>query len=346
MQKSPEQLVFDPSNYMDILKKDAIYFKMESSEVLYKNTLEIEDIWQFLRNLTTSYSNYVKVKFHQKFANLFQDDPKRIDKALQKLMQYSKLRLVDLKFDSFAFGVSADTMMGNEKIDIPEISNWRKSLLSDFQKEVVEFDLKSKKAIENLTKNFSKEERRAIFEPIIKSINRDEFSISILDADFIAKNSYSKIPQSTIQAIIPVEEKVIQSPKIEMMEIIVPVDKSKSKITIRTKEIENDLFAQPKNEFSKKVDYLATEDQRVTLKKAIEFKVKQDAESGEFLILFAPLNLEIRTADFGKIKEEFFKAMWTHFEYYKRLVSKQRTLTESEQAIVKFFKSVVSLKKS
>lgn len=55
--------------------------------------------------------------------------------------------------------------------------------------------------------------------------------------------SFSKIPSSTLRKLFPIIEKEAISSKLEMMEIIVPVDRSKAKITLKTKEIGHTPFA-------------------------------------------------------------------------------------------------------
>lgn len=345
-QSTPSKLFFDVGDYQDLLKKDAIYFKLTSNEVTYQNTLEIEYIWQFLKNLSTSYINYVKFKFNQQFAAQLNYDSKRINKAVERLLEYAQLRLVDLEFQSFSFAIATDTLMGNERIDDSSISEWRKTILTDFKKEVLDLNLNKKEDLQFVLKAFSDKERKAIYDPFVKSINQEEYKVHITNSFFETNKSFSKIPSSTLKELFPIIEKKVSDSKLEMMEIIVPVDRSKAKITLRTKEIGNTLFAQPKKQFSKKVDMIQYGEEKVELKKQIEYTVKQTAETGAFTIIFTPLNIQLTTTDFTKIKEEFYKAFFMNLHYYQHLIENRgKVLSEKEKQVVKFFKSILKKKK-
>jgi hypothetical protein len=336
-----EKLFYDVGDYMEVLKKDALYFKLKSEEVLFRHTLEIEHIWQFLRNLSLSYSNFVKVKFRQEFSALYQDDPVRMKKSLSTLLAFSKLRLVDVAFESFSFGVSVDTQMGKEQMD-KAIIGFRKDLLQDFWQEVIAVNYSSAEDINAILEKYSEIERKAIFEPLIKSINKEEHSIVLTDSKFIPQYTHGKIPKSTVKALIPVKEMDRDGVKVEMMQIIVPVDRSKSKITINTREIEDGIFSQSIEEHKTRVDSVRIDGEKIKLRKTIEFTIKQDKESGEFIVTFAPLDFELKVKEFQKIKSEFFAAFISNFNYYKYIVDRRKKIEEpSEKKLVKFFKSVL-----
>lgn len=83
------------------------------------------------------------------------------------------------------------------------------------------------------------------------------------------------------------------------------------------------------------------------MKKEIEYTVKQTTEKGAFTILFPPLDIQITTTDFTKIKEEFYKAFFMNLHYYRHLIAHRReVLNEKEKQVVKFFKSTLVKKKA
>ena len=339
---TPEKLFYEVGNYLEVLKGDALFFTLKSDEVLFSHTLELNHITQFLKSLTTSYESYVKVKFQRQFGQLYNEDPFRINKAVNKLLEFSKLRLVDLEFESFSFGVSVDTQMGNEQL-IKGMKQFRKTLLASYKKEVVEVDLKEEAAIEKIVQNFSTTERKAIYEPFLKSINHEAYSIILTNSNFTPQIAYRKIPQSTIKIIIPAKVKEQFAPNIKMMQILVPVDKTKSKITIPTKEIENDLFSQPIEEYKITVDTIEVGEEKIKLKEKIDFTIRQETETGEFIVIFAPLAFELRVKEFSKIKDEFFAAFVSNLNYYKHIIKKRAKITKtSEKRLVKFFRLVLA----
>lgn len=338
---TPEKLFYEVGNYLEVLKGDALFFTLQSDEVLFSNTLALNHITQFLKNLSTSYENYVKVKFQQQFSQLYNDDLFKINKAVNKLLEFSKLRLVDLVFESFSFGVSVDTQMGNEQL-IKAMRGFRKELLSMYKKEVIELDYMSETAIRKTLENFSVNERKVIYEPLIKSINHEAYSIIFTNSKFTPQKTYRKIPQSTIRLIIPSKAKETIAPNVKMMQIIVPVDKTKSKITIRTKEIENDLFSQPIEEYKITVDTIEAGEEKIKLKEKVNFTIQQETDSGEFIVIFKPLAFELRVKDFSKIKDDFFAAFMSNLNYYKHIIKRREKITKSsEKRLVKFFKLVL-----
>jgi hypothetical protein len=338
----PEKLFFDVENYVDVLKREALYFRLSSAEVMYRHTLEVDHIWQFLRNLSNAYSNYLRIKFRQRFSSLFQDNPVKINRATATLLEYSKLRLVDLEFRSFGFGVAMDATMGNEKIDFKEIRSWRKEILQEFKKEVIDIDFNSKKDVDRVIQNFSEKERKAIYDPLIKSINRDEYIVSVTNNNFEPRRTFSNIPSSTIRNIFPSAEKEPEEPSVEMMQIIIPVDKSKSKHILSIREIENNLFSQPIEEYSTTLNVVEFENEVIQLNKSISFTIRQDKEHGTFDIIFEPLDLHLPVKDFSKIEDTFFKAFHNTYKYYEHIKKTRRKVTSKEdKKLVAFFDKVV-----
>jgi len=339
---TPEKLFYEVGNYLEVLKGDALFFTLKSDEVRFSHTLELNHITQFLKNLSASYESYVKVKFRQQFGAFYNNDPFKIHKAVNKLLAVSKLRLVDLEFEGFSFGVSIDTQMGNEQL-IKRIREFRKTLLVTYKQEVVEVDFMSEKVIKELLQKFSTRERKAIYEPLIKSINQEAYSITLTNSKLTPQIDYRKIPQSTIKRLIPSKAKTQIASKVKMMQIIVPVDKTKSKITIRTKEIEDDLFSQPIEEYKITVDTIEAGEEKIKLKEKVDFTVQQATDTGEFIVIFKPLAFELRVKDFSKIKDEFFAAFVRNLNYYKYIIKRKEKITKaSEKRLVKFFGLVLS----
>lgn len=342
---SPSQLFYDVGDYKEMLKKDAIYFKLSSSEVLYSHTLELDHIWQFLKNLSLSFSNYVKIKFSKKFEKHFVQNEAKMNRAANKLLEYSQLRLVDLQFDSFCFGVSIDTMMGNQSIDIQEVIAWRKEIMATYKKEVIGIYYSSKEDIDFVLQTFTPEERKKIFEPYIKGINKHEYTLSLTDPAFQTKRIYSRIPASTLKLLIPFEEKEQTPLPPKMMQILVPVDRSKSKITLKTEEIENNLFAQQVEEKTFQINKIEYKEQKIILKSPIDLTLKQDKDTGEFILIFPPLAYEKRGSDFRRIQDEFFKDLFTYVDYYGRLKQNRKNIhSEKELKVLAIFDKILPKK--
>jgi len=227
--------------------------------------------------------------------------------------------------------------MGNEQL-IKEMRGFRKGLLTAYKKEVVAVNFMEEKAVQEVIQKFSIAERKAIFEPLLKSINQEAYSIILTNSKFTPQITYRIIPQSTVKLIIPAKVKEQVTANVKMMQIIVPVDKTKSKITIRTKEIENDLFSQPIEEYKITVDTIETGEEKIKLKEKVDFTIQQAKNTGEFLVIFKPLAFELKVKDFSKIKDEFFAAFMSNLNYYKHIIKRGEKITKpSEKRLVKFF---------
>ena len=145
-----EAIALGVTDYFDILKKDAIYFKLSSENVMFQKTLEINDVWNFLKNLTTSYTNYIKVELRNNFYTQLGADNNRVKKLQNKLIELTKLRVVALDYQSFSFGVAADTMMGRTEIEHKEVQRWREKLTRNFMADVVGVDYGSRNDVESI----------------------------------------------------------------------------------------------------------------------------------------------------------------------------------------------------
>lgn len=301
-----EEMFLGVGNYMEILKKDAVYFKLNSKEVFFSHTLEIDHIWQFLQNLTKSHANYIEFDFRKKFSKLFINKETSLKNTISKIKKTSRLRLVDLEYKSFSFGVSTDTVMGNEKIDIKEVINWRKEVMPQYKKEVIDIDFNSPEDVDFVLRKFSDDERRAIYGPLLECTNKDAYTISITNSKFEPQKKLRKVPRSTLNKVIVPRLRVKEEGNIEVMEVIMEVDKSKDKTTIKNKDLGINLFAQPKEEFNYKIDKIPYKEGRtVKLKKAIEVLVKKDKESRGYLVSFPPLEISLTVNKFNDIKSAF-----------------------------------------
>lgn len=340
-EKAPEELFFDVGNYQEILKKDAIFLKLSSREVLFRNTLEISHIWSFLRDLNASYNSFIEVRFRQLFSELFNFDEKRIKKVIQQILNFGKLRLVDLEYQSFSFGVNADTIMGKEFINQEEIRQWRKQVVPEYNKTVIEGDYSSSDFINGIIEKFNEEEREKIYKPVINNFNKKEFSISITDRDFDPKNlrRIERIPNSTVHVILPPKPKEKEEYEIGLVQMVVPLDKSKSRITLKVKDIENDLFTKAFDEITLTIEELPLEDKEVHFAEPISYSLRLDKKSKLFIITFSEFDVEIQVGTIDKAKTGVLDTLR---EYYNRFTELSDTdysdLEDEERALVDFFR--------
>ncbi|MEO1259198.1 MAG: hypothetical protein AAFZ15_10395 [Bacteroidota bacterium] len=336
-----EAVTLGITDYFDILKKDAIYFKLSSENVMFQKTLELNDIWQFLKNLTTAYTNYIKIELRNNFYTQLGADNNRIRKVQNKLIEFTKLRVVALDYQSFSFGVAADTMMGRTEIDFKDIQKWRKKLTRHFMADVVNINYGSRNDVETILERYNEAERKSIFEPLINSINNNsDFKITITDKNFKPKKSIKRISGQVIGMILPKEETQEKPHKqIGFYRTIIPVDINKSAIKLRVSDLqENNLFTQKLEALDGHINHLTLEEKKIELQKNIDFTVSYNEKEELFQIMIPKIKIHFSLKDFNDLQNEFNEQFSTLTSYYLNIKGKPDARS---QEIIDFLKTIL-----
>lgn len=328
------ELFYDVGNYLETLKSNAIFFKIDSEEVMFDRTLEIDNIYDFLKNLNSSYRNYLKIDFQKRFENVL--PTKTINKIYKQVLRYTSLRLVDLEFASFSFGVATDQIMGKDQIEHKDVADWRRDVLSHYKNEVINIDFNSKEEVEALLNKFSDRERKKIFEPLISSINSKDYKVSITNPKFERKKTYSRIPKSTVDVLFPAVNPEDEEPSFEVMQIIIPVDKSKDSFTIKRKQLEEDLFSTVKRDFPFTVDGIDFHNEYRHFNNPIIVQVEAEEGGHRFYVSYDPLNISLVVNEFKSIRTMFVQALGELYGQYLDLLDQKET-NEYETIIIDFF---------
>ncbi|HFA50562.1 MAG TPA: hypothetical protein ENJ95_16265 [Bacteroidetes bacterium] len=336
-----ESIALGITDYLEILKKDAIYFNISSENVMYQKTLEINDVWNFLKNLTAAYTNYIKIEFQNKFYHLFNADKSRIKKLQNKLVELTRLRVVALDSKTFSFGISADSMMGRTEIEHKEIQKWREQVIKLFFADIIKTDFGSRNEVERILEKYNEGERRKIFEPYISSINNNsDFTIAITDKNFKTKKTIKRISNQIVDIILP---KNISANKpqrsIGFYRTIIPVDMNKSAIKLKVSDFaENNLFTQKLDALDGHISYLVHEEKTVQLQKQIDFTVNYDEQNGLFQILVPGINIHFSLKDFNELQQEFNNQFSTLISYYLNIKGKPDVRSRE---IIAYLKSIL-----
>lgn len=336
------RLVFKVENYVDSLRKNAIYFKLESTDIVFDKTLELGDIWSFLRNVSSSYMNYLKVKLRSDF---FGNDVQEkhlnfFNENLSLLQKYSKLRLIDLKFQSFSFGVSSDFLMGNEKIKaIENPAKWRSQILPLYDNEVIQRDLTNRTDLDGLIERFNDDDRREIFQPLIRSLKSNKFDVYQTDNTFSTKTRVRKPAPSTIDLIVPPKRVAQEKGNISMYQILVPIDKSKSQLTIKTDSIDNDLFSKKSDTINWELYEMSYGEKELKFKLPLIISITYLDDESEYHVLFDQLDVDIIVKEFDDIGNQLYSQLFSNYLTYRDVLSKEAdvALTTEELRIKEFF---------
>jgi hypothetical protein len=335
------EIIHDVADYFEVLKKDAIYFKLNSDNLMFQKTLEINDVWNFLKNLSTSYTNYVKIEFEKNFHPLFGADNHRIQTVLAKLVDLTRLRVVALEYQSFSVGVSADSFMGKNEIEVKEIQEWRSQVMLNYKNDIIDIDFNSIEQIDHVLKHFNDDERRKIFDPLFSSINNSsDYYITVTDKSFKPEKRLKRIPGQTVDILIPKTiEKERPIKQMGLYRTIIPIDLSKSAVKLKLSDLQaNPLFTQKLDGVEIPITHLIYRDQEISLVNPINCFIKFNETSGNFGAYIADLDTTFELDSFESLEEEINEKFALFIDYYH---NSNRIVDEKGQMIQKYLKSIL-----
>lgn len=342
-ESTPDQLFYDVTDYGSILKRDAVYFKLASKELrLNDHSVNTIHVITVLNNLIKSYENYIKISFRNLFSNKYRDIKKTI-RAANRLLEVSPLRIVDLEYQSFSFGVSVDTVMGKDAIAREDVSRWRDASLSQYSAEVLNADFYSREGIDHIKSRFTPEERKAIYEPIFKAINSNDYYLSLTDNEYRPKRRLNQIPRSTEIEIIPPNTKIDESLRdINYYTVVVTVDRStnakKGAVTIPRKVLEDDLFTKPIE--SVEIDYIVDNYKVIRFQQPL--KVGLDSDQNGFLLWnLEQFDLSVTAQSIAEARSELTSSILKYYRLWKQGGSDFEQLEDYERAASFFSENVI-----
>lgn len=291
---------------------------MSSENERFGKTLEVNEIWDFLKNLSTSYSNYVKINFLKKFGSLYESDSQKINIVSNRFLKFSNLRLVALEYRSFSFGVSVDRIMGRNEIESKPIIEWRENLINEFNDKVLGIDYSSEKVLTDLFESDESEEARLIYYPILRSVNNNsKYSISITNNEFVPKRTFGRVNKKIIQNLVKRQtEEMDEEVKTTFIRTVLPVDNSKSEIRLKVSDLEGEsLFTQHYNEISEKfTEFNSKKFGLIKLTKDVDFTVTSNIKTGKYIISLTNLGYQFNLDTLTYIQKAFDNFLETKIE--------------------------------
>jgi hypothetical protein len=150
--------------YLQDLRKDAFYIKFNPLNSEYGTTIGLNELANvFLKNLSTSFSNFLSIEFNKNFSSKF--EKKELKNLLKSILPLADYRAVDFKFSSFEMGLSIDKVV-NSKIEDIVIKDWVRNIGNEYKDVVLDENISNKEQDKFLLR-YSDEERQKIFRPIV-----------------------------------------------------------------------------------------------------------------------------------------------------------------------------------
>jgi len=228
--------------YLHDLRKNAFYIKFSTNDRKYGDTIGLRELTNtLLKNLSTSYKNFVAIDFEKKFINIIPEERKR-NSVLKSVFEDTDLRMVDLKYGSFEIGLSTDKLMKSH-IEFKEVKEWANEVGDKYKRIVLDDNIDSTE-IKSLLDMYSDEERNKIFDPVLKIINNHKYDLRVKGAgekqySTLGINKVNVREQLVRQNLLM--EVIEDAPKhLELITVTTIIDKNSKRKTIN---LEDTLFS-------------------------------------------------------------------------------------------------------
>ena len=150
--------------YLLDLRREAFYIKFKSLNQEYGDTLGLNELTNvFLKNLSSSFKNYLGIEFLKRFSEKFSQNES--SQHLKSILHMADFRTVDFGFSSFEMGLSIDKVV-NSKIGDVEVKQWVRTVGNEYKNSVLDENITDSEQ-ELLIQRYTEEERQRIFKPIV-----------------------------------------------------------------------------------------------------------------------------------------------------------------------------------
>lgn len=191
--------------YLNLLKSNAIYLKLESTEQKFGKTVSTSDAASFLSNLANSFNNFAEISL------MLQGIAKNQTQNLKKKIKETFTpRIVNLAYSSFEVAISIDPVTYDNEL----ISGKNKTdILLEYKDEVMYADWVNPDFIARVKKKYNNEERVKIYEPFFEILKNERTSLYLTDAKHTFKKKIPKITTNQKVQILNPKEIIREVPQ-------------------------------------------------------------------------------------------------------------------------------------
>lgn len=227
--------------YLYDLRKNAFYLKFSTNDRKYGDTIGLRELTNtLLKNLSTSFRNFVTIDFEKKFNNIIPEDSKR-NSILKSVFADTDLRMVDLKYGSFEIGLSTDKLM-KSNIEFKEVREWADNVGDNYKKIVLDDNI-DKNELTTILNTYTDEERNKIFEPVLKIVDNQNYELKIkgsIGENYSTLGIKKKDISSQIVNKVKMKDDLVTQKHLELITVTTIIDKNSNKKTIN---LDNTLFS-------------------------------------------------------------------------------------------------------
>lgn len=325
---------YESSLHLANLREKAVYLKISPNveeSRKYSGTVEADDAIEFLKNITSSYINYVGSEFEKRFK--FQYSIDTLPKLVKKLKEELRPRIVDLRYSSFSVAISPDTTMEKNSVKGDKVEKWKENVIKDYKHDVFDINYNDQNEVQKIIEKFTVAERKKIFEPIFNILNNDHIVLSVSEQEDHSFKRYHSIPKEVTDKILidpnPVTPKEVEEPSVFLAKVKVS-NKSKTRGDIL------DLFDNYKINSTWDLPLIKGKDRDYELKHTLSCRYSKD---GDYITLE---NETLGIFAFGKTDQEAEDMFSEEFEFiYERYNSLNNDQLSDDVIFIKDFLNLI-----
>jgi hypothetical protein len=206
-------------DYIEKLRQCSYKFIVEPSNGLHGNTVSAKDAAAVLFGATKSMEGYIDVTGFNVFKH--KDERSKVNKKINKYKQSLSPRIAQNAFHSFEVWLSMDVFTLH-LTDKEEIS-WKSNLIENYKNDVLNVDISSEEDARIIEQKYTPEERKKIFEPLIKIYDNEDIAVTLTDYKSTFVRELKKKPLSTEfkNIVVPKPTKEQEQVEAEVQETIV-----------------------------------------------------------------------------------------------------------------------------
>lgn len=316
------------------LKEDSFILSVKPSSGKHGTTVSAKDAAFVLTNATNSVEGYVSVRsfnaLKDKFGNV--DEIKRKVNATRKFLSP---RISEVAFHSFEVWLALDTILLKESDKYATLIS--EGLIESYKQDVLDVDYTSEQDAKIITEKYTKDERKMIFEPIYKIVEKADFVVSIYDSRNTIKRNNNGLRSSKKfwNTLLPpptaeeLQEEIEKKNKI--VTIVLNLKEGENITQLTKKDLQENLLfsrdaAETTFEISAPIEY---EEGKIILAKPLQFTLTI-YENNDLQLINEELEIHAEGKDFNlmveNVKRQFFNLVKTLNEIEEKDIPKAQTI--------------------
>ncbi|WP_200978612.1 hypothetical protein [Echinicola sp. 20G] len=328
---------YEDNSYLDHLRSTAIHLRVQAKSPTHSKAIFVKNAVDFLKNISSSFSNFVDVNFRKAFEQeKFGDD---YSKVLGQIISKTQLLVVDQRFKSFGVSISSDTSIMQNQYS-QEINSWRNQLFDQYKDEVLYIDYESLAVVESISEKYNEAERNLIYKNFISTFReKNSYKVYITNSHYSKTiREYKPVSKPVNNILVPkiVQEEANQE-KVLYQEFFMDIKDSqkpaKKSDIIERKSLDYAEFSHSTKNIEVEKDYLVLSE---------EWSIQIVYEKGTFMIELEDLGIHLRSDDYSKLIIDFYREVLT---IYDNLIETSDTeLAVDDLDKKKFLSKIVSMR--